>query len=211
VRLALHTDANRASARSPGNYRFRIRSASGLLTRSSQETFEQPGIARPCFEQDGARHSTGSTAESERDDDYIIQRTNHGKELRNQVDGRDDPYHRHQDGDLRATRHAWVLAQATDHGDAGGDESGQFLHEPRRESGGQQDQHRPRREQAPEGDKTYCPYKGECAYYSIPAGGERSVNAVWTYEAPYAAVSAIREYLAFYPDRVDAIEVGVED
>lgn len=29
--------------------------------------------------------------------------------------------------------------------------------------------------------QTYCPYKGECAYYSIPAGGERSVNAVWTY------------------------------
>ena len=59
--------------------------------------------------------------------------------------------------------------------------------------------------------QTYCPYKGECAYYSIPAGGERSVNAVWTYEAIYAAVSAIRDYLAFYPDRVDAIEVGVED
>jgi len=32
--------------------------------------------------------------------------------------------------------------------------------------------------------QTYCPYKGECAYYSIPAGGERSVNAVWSYEAP---------------------------
>src|ERR1700692_4154730 len=59
--------------------------------------------------------------------------------------------------------------------------------------------------------QTYCPYKGECAYYRIPAGGERSVNAVWTYEAPYAAVSAIREYLAFYPERVDAIQIGVED
>jgi uncharacterized protein (DUF427 family) len=58
--------------------------------------------------------------------------------------------------------------------------------------------------------QTYCPYKGDCAYYSIPSGGERSVNAVWTYEAPFASVSAIREYLAFYPDRVDAIEVGVE-
>ena len=58
--------------------------------------------------------------------------------------------------------------------------------------------------------ETYCPYKGDCNYFSIPAGGERSVNAVWTYEAPYADVSAIREYLAFYPDRVDAIEVGVE-
>jgi uncharacterized protein (DUF427 family) len=52
---------------------------------------------------------------------------------------------------------------------------------------------------------TYCPYKGDCAYYSIPAGGERSTNAVWTYEAPFDAVAAIRDHLAFYPDRVDAI------
>jgi uncharacterized protein (DUF427 family) len=51
--------------------------------------------------------------------------------------------------------------------------------------------------------QTYCPYKGDCAYYSIPAGGERSVNAAWSYETPYPAVAAIREYLAFYPDRVD--------
>src|ERR1700691_4712067 len=42
------------------------------------------------------------------------------------------------------------------------------------------------------GHATYCPYKGDCAYYSIPAGGERSVNAVWTYEAPYEAVAQIK-------------------
>lgn len=53
---------------------------------------------------------------------------------------------------------------------------------------------------------TYCPYKGDCSYYSIPAGGERAVNAVWTYESPYDAVTAIKEHLAFYPDRIDAIE-----
>ena len=53
---------------------------------------------------------------------------------------------------------------------------------------------------------TYCPYKGDCAYYSIPLGGERSVDAVSTYEAPYAAVAAIMDHVAFYPDRVDAIE-----
>ncbi len=53
---------------------------------------------------------------------------------------------------------------------------------------------------------TYCPYKGECSYYSIPAGGERSANAVWTYETPYAAVAEIKNHLAFYRDRVDAIE-----
>jgi uncharacterized protein (DUF427 family) len=53
---------------------------------------------------------------------------------------------------------------------------------------------------------TYCPYKGDCAYYSIPLGAERSVNAVWTYEAPYAAVAAIKDHVAFYPRRVDAID-----
>jgi uncharacterized protein (DUF427 family) len=53
---------------------------------------------------------------------------------------------------------------------------------------------------------TYCPYKGDSAYYSIPVGGERSVNAVWTYEAPFSAVAEIKDHLAFYPDRVDAIE-----
>lgn len=50
---------------------------------------------------------------------------------------------------------------------------------------------------------TYCPYKGDASYYSIPSGGSRSVNAVWTYEAPYDAVAEIKGYLAFYPDRVD--------
>ena len=53
---------------------------------------------------------------------------------------------------------------------------------------------------------TYCPYKGDCAYYSISAGGERSLNAVWTYEQPYEAVAAIKDFLAFYPSRVDSIE-----
>lgn len=52
---------------------------------------------------------------------------------------------------------------------------------------------------------THCPYKGDASYYSIPVGGARSKNAVWTYETPHAAVSAIKDHLAFYPDRVDAI------
>ena len=54
---------------------------------------------------------------------------------------------------------------------------------------------------------TYCPYKGDCTYYSIPIGGSRLENAVWTYEQPHEAVSGIRDHLAFYPSRVDAIEV----
>jgi uncharacterized protein (DUF427 family) len=53
---------------------------------------------------------------------------------------------------------------------------------------------------------TYCPYKGDCSYFSVPLGGERSANAVWTYEDPYPAVMLIKDHLAFYRDRVDTIE-----
>ena len=52
---------------------------------------------------------------------------------------------------------------------------------------------------------TYCPYKGDCNYYSVPVGEEKSVNAVWTYENPYPAVAQIKEHVAFYPGRVDGI------
>lgn len=58
---------------------------------------------------------------------------------------------------------------------------------------------------------TYCPYKGDCAYYSIPSGGERSTGAAWSYEDPHAAVAAIKGCLAFYPDRVDAIDERAAD
>ncbi|MBN8814499.1 MAG: DUF427 domain-containing protein [Sphingomonas sp.] len=53
---------------------------------------------------------------------------------------------------------------------------------------------------------TYCPYKGEASYFSIP-GVDRGENAVWTYETPYDAVAAIRDHLAFYPDRVTIEEI----
>jgi uncharacterized protein (DUF427 family) len=54
---------------------------------------------------------------------------------------------------------------------------------------------------------THCPYKGDAAYYSIPIGGTKSENAVWTYEEPDEAVSNLQGYLAFYLSRVDALEV----
>jgi uncharacterized protein (DUF427 family) len=57
------------------------------------------------------------------------------------------------------------------------------------------------------GTATYCPFKGDASYYSIPVGGERSVDAIWVYESPYPAVAEIKDHVAFYPDRVDSIEV----
>jgi uncharacterized protein (DUF427 family) len=52
---------------------------------------------------------------------------------------------------------------------------------------------------------THCPYKGDASYYSVPAGGKKSVNAVWSYEEPFPAVAQIRGHIAFYPERVDEI------
>ena len=50
--------------------------------------------------------------------------------------------------------------------------------------------------------ETYCPFKGQASYYSLKDGPE---NAVWTYEQPYDEMLAIKELLAFYPDKVDTI------
>jgi len=53
--------------------------------------------------------------------------------------------------------------------------------------------------------QTVCPFKGTASYYSLANGAE---NAVWTYETPYDEVNAIKERLAFYPDKVDSIDAA---
>jgi uncharacterized protein (DUF427 family) len=50
---------------------------------------------------------------------------------------------------------------------------------------------------------SWCPYKGEADYHSVPAGDERSVNAAWRYRTAFPAVAAIAGHIAFYRDRVD--------
>lgn len=47
---------------------------------------------------------------------------------------------------------------------------------------------------------THCPFKGDASYFSVVDGPE---NAVWSYEAPYDEMLAIKERLAFYPDKFD--------
>jgi uncharacterized protein (DUF427 family) len=53
--------------------------------------------------------------------------------------------------------------------------------------------------------ETYCPYKGDASYFSLPSG-DAGKNGVWSYETPYTAVAEIKDHLAFYPDKVE-IEV----
>ena len=50
--------------------------------------------------------------------------------------------------------------------------------------------------------ETYCPYKGDASYFSLPTGSA-GTNGVWTYETPYAAVAEIKDHLAFYADKVE--------
>jgi uncharacterized protein (DUF427 family) len=59
------------------------------------------------------------------------------------------------------------------------------------------------------GHHTTCPYKGEASYFTILGSDGREIeNAVWSYEAPFPAVEAIRGHLAFYPRKVDSIDGG---
>ncbi len=53
---------------------------------------------------------------------------------------------------------------------------------------------------------THCPYKGDASYYTITAGDRTAKDAVWSYETPFPAMAEITGHLAFYPNRVDAIE-----
>ena len=54
---------------------------------------------------------------------------------------------------------------------------------------------------------THCPYKGDASYYTIKVGDRAAENAIWSYETPFPAMKEIAGHLAFYPNRVDAIEV----
>lgn len=56
--------------------------------------------------------------------------------------------------------------------------------------------------------QSYCPYKGDAGYYSVPIGGEKAVDAVWEYPEPHPPVAAIKGHVAFYPSRVESIEIG---
>lgn len=52
----------------------------------------------------------------------------------------------------------------------------------------------------PSSHRTYCPFKGDASYFSVMDGAE---NAVWSYEAPFDEMLALKERLAFYPDKFE--------
>jgi len=58
--------------------------------------------------------------------------------------------------------------------------------------------------------KTHCPYKGEAKHFSIRVLERVAQNAAWSYEEPDPAMAKIACQIAFYPERVDAIEEMAE-
>jgi uncharacterized protein (DUF427 family) len=62
----------------------------------------------------------------------------------------------------------------------------------------------------PSSHTSYCPYKGAATYFDLRIGDDTAPAAVWTYLDPYDAVAQVKEHVAFFPDRVDAIEVHRE-
>lgn len=53
------------------------------------------------------------------------------------------------------------------------------------------------------GHQTFCPFKGEASYWSLRLGDRVEENLVWSYEAPFAEVAGLKDYVAFWPDRVE--------
>ena len=51
--------------------------------------------------------------------------------------------------------------------------------------------------------ETFCPFKGEASYWTLRVGDRVEENAVWSYEDPFDEVAGLKDYVAFYPDRVD--------
>jgi uncharacterized protein (DUF427 family) len=58
----------------------------------------------------------------------------------------------------------------------------------------------------PSAHTTRCPHKGKARYWNINTGGRSIENAAWAYDTPFDSVAEIAGRIAFYPDKVDAIE-----
>lgn len=49
---------------------------------------------------------------------------------------------------------------------------------------------------------TTCPWKGVANYYTLSVDGQSADNAAWTYPTPKDAAGRIKDYIAFYGNKV---------
>jgi uncharacterized protein (DUF427 family) len=50
---------------------------------------------------------------------------------------------------------------------------------------------------------TFCPFKGDASYWSARSQDRLEENVVWSYEDPFDEVASLKDYVSFYPDRVE--------
>lgn len=55
-----------------------------------------------------------------------------------------------------------------------------------------------------EAQTTFCEWKGRAHYYTVEAGGHRAEHAAWAYADPAPRFTGLRDYVAFYPGKMDA-------
>ncbi|NJK82012.1 MAG: DUF427 domain-containing protein [Chloroflexaceae bacterium] len=62
----------------------------------------------------------------------------------------------------------------------------------------------------PTARSSYCEWKGRAAYYTVRVGDREEPDAAWYYPEPVQAYVALRNYVTFYPGRMDACYVNDE-
>jgi uncharacterized protein (DUF427 family) len=51
--------------------------------------------------------------------------------------------------------------------------------------------------------KSFCPFKGEASYWTLRVAERSEENAAWSYENPFDEVTGLKDYVAFFGDRVE--------
>lgn len=57
---------------------------------------------------------------------------------------------------------------------------------------------------------SFCEWKGYASYYTVNVGDKQAVNAAWYYTQPTVEFAIIKNYVAFYPSKMDACYVDEE-
>ena len=58
--------------------------------------------------------------------------------------------------------------------------------------------------------RSFCEWKGVAGYYNLQVKNRQVINAAWYYPQPTIEFMLIKNYLAFYPDKMDACYVDQE-
>jgi hypothetical protein len=115
----------------------------------SKQSIEEALLSSPCLVQHFSRHTARRISQCQGDDDDVIERPDHGQELRYQVDRGDHPQRSKRDRELRPLRDTRIAAQLACRRNAGRQDPGKILQDAWRQRARENDEKRPTREQHP--------------------------------------------------------------